>query len=215
MSLPDATAAAALGASVIKPVFFAFLDFVDDPVRANSSGHDVTPSGTGDTDLDDNLFLGVSHVFVDVSPVKVGQGGSESVTARLSGLPTIDADTLATIGDKANWQGRIARLWRVIRDASNTQQGGFQSYYTGYMTSLTIGGDDKGQTIVVTIETYLAAFSSAPNRTYLDQKRYDSDDESARAAISIANGVSGANGNTPTTYYHGPGRQFDFREQLL
>lgn len=217
MSLPDSTAAAALGDQVIHPVFFAFLDFVGDPVRANSSGHDITPSGTGDDDLDDHLFLGISHVFVDVSPVKVGQGGSESVTAKLSGLPEIDSDTLNMLGDKTNWQGRVARLWRVIRDAEKTQQGGFQAYYTGYMTSLSIGGNEDGQTILVTIETYLAAFSTAPNRTYLDQQRYDSGDESARAAIAIANGVSGANGNTPqgTPYYQGPGRQFDFREQML
>lgn len=217
MSLPDSTAAAALGDPVIKPVFFAFLDFVDDPVRANSSGHDITPSGSGDPDLDDQLFLGIGHEFVDVSSVRVGMGGSESVTATLSGLPELDAETLETIGDKANWQGRVARLWRVIRDASNTQQGGFQAYYTGYMTALAISGDENGQIITVTIETYLAAFSTAPNRTYLDQERYDSGDLSARAAIAIVNGVSGANGNTPTgtPYYQGPGRQFDFREQML
>lgn len=198
MSLPDSTAAAALEAEVIKPIFFAWLDIVGDEVRANSSGHDITPTATGDDDLDDNLFIGIGASFVDISSIKVSDQGTESVSAQLSGIPELDEDTLNTLGDPANWQGRVARLWRVIRNASNVQQGGFQPYYTGYMTSLEVGGDDSGQTITVTIETYLAAFSSAPNRTYLDQGRYDAGDLSPKAAIAIANGVSGVVGNTPT-----------------
>ena len=198
MSLPDSTAAAALEAEVIKPVFFAWLDIVGDEVRANSSGHDITPTATGDDDLDDNLFIGIGASFVDISSIKVSDQGTESVSAQLSGIQELDEDTLNTLGDPANWQGRVARLWRVIRNASNVQQGGFQPYYTGYMTSLEVGGDDSGQTITVTIETYLAAFSSAPNRTYLDQGRYDSGDLSPKAAIAIANGVSDVVGNTPT-----------------
>ena len=198
MSLPDPVAGAALDLPVIKPVFFAYLDMNTDPVRANSSGHDITPTGTGDVDLDGHLFTGISHAFVDISPVKVGQGGSESVTAKLSGLPVIDSDTLNLLANPANWQGRPARLWRVIRDSLNVQQGGFQPYYTGYMTSVDIGGDASEQIILVTIETYLAAFSQASNRGYLDQARYDAGDLSAKAAIAIANGVSGVVGNTPT-----------------
>lgn len=211
MSVPDSTAAAALEADIIKPVFFAFLDIDTDPVRANSSGHDITPTGTGDDDLDDALFIGIGHMFVDISSVKVSDQGTETVTATLSGLPVIDSETFDLISDPANWQGRLARLWRVIRDASNTQQGGYQPFYTGYMTSLEIGGDADGQTITVAIETYLAAFSAAPNRTYLDQGRYDAGDLSPKAAIAIANGVSGVVGNTPTYPGSGGGRPNDGR----
>lgn len=215
MSVPDATAAAALEADIIKPVFFAYLDIDTDPVRANSSGHDITPSGTGDGDLDGDLFIGIGHMFVDISSVKVSDQGTESVSAMLSGLPVIDEDTLNLLGDPANWQGRLARLWRVIRNAANVQQGGYQPYYTGYMTSLEIGGDESGQTITVTIETYLAAFSAAPNRTYLDQGRYDAGDMSPKAAISIANGVSGVVGNTPTRAGSGGGRSAPDRNNEL
>lgn len=205
MSLPDPIAAAALDAPVVKPVFFAWLDIVGDEVRANSSGHDITPTGTGDVDLDDRLFIGIGARFVDISPVKVGDEGTETVTATLSGLPEVDSDTFDAIADPANWQGRVARLWRIIRNADNVQQGAFQPYYTGYMTSLEIGGDDSGQTISVAIETYLAAFSGAPNRTYLDQGRYDAGDLSPKAAIAIVNGVSNGNGNTPNTPNGGGG----------
>ena len=188
MSLPDSTAITALGAMVIKPVFFAFLDFVGAPVYVNSSGADVTPSGMADADLN-NLFSGVSGDFIDISPVRYAMGGSDSVIATLSGIPSVDDDTLAMLADPANWRGRDARLWRVIRDAANVQQGGFHAFYTGKMTNVTHLGSPGGtQTIRVTIESYLAAFSQASNRTYLDQERYDPTDLSAKAAVAIANG---------------------------
>ena len=56
------------------------------------------------------------------------------------------------------------------------------------MTALKHSGSAEGQQLSVTIESYLAVFSVASNRTYLDQERYDSGDLSAQAAIAIANG---------------------------
>lgn len=206
MSL-DATASAALDADVVKPVWFAWLDFDGEPVRANSSGHDITPGGTGDPELDGQLFYGIKADFVSIGPVRSSPGGSDTVTAELSGIPTLDADVLATIGDIANWQGRTARLWRIVRNAINVQQGAFDPYYTGYMTAIAIKPSSKSSKISVTIENYLAAFSQASNRTYLDQDRYDPDDHSAEAAIAIANGISGNPlvNNTPTPGGYGGG----------
>ena len=188
MSLPDSTHAAALDAEVIKPVFFAWLDIDGDPVRANTSGADITPTGTGDPDLDGHLFVGISATFVDIGSVRYAPGGSESVTAQLSGIPGVDDDTLALLADPANWRGRDARLWRIVRNAANVQQGGFHAYYTGKMTALKHAGSVASQTITVTIESYLAVFSQASNRTYLDQERYDAGDLSGRATIAVANG---------------------------
>lgn len=203
MSLPDTTHAAALDADIIKPVFFAWLDIDTDPVRANTSGADITPTGTGDTDLDGFEFIGITGDLVDVSPVRYKEGGSESVTAQLSGLAGLDDDVLALIEDPANWRGREARLWKIVRDAENVQQGGFHAYYTGRMTALRHSGSSTGQMLTVTIESYLATFSEASNRTYLDQERYDSGDLSAQAAIAIANGnYTGAptsSGNSAST----------------
>lgn len=200
MSLPDATHSAALDAEVIRPVFFVWLDLLGDPVRANTSGANITPSGTGDVDLDDHEFLGISGRFMSISPVRFKPGGSDSVTAELSGIPGVDGATLALLADRANWQGRDARLWRVVRNAANVQQGGYHAYYTGKMVNLTHGGaPSEGLRIAVTIEGYLSAFSEASRRTYLDQARFDPGDESARAAIAIANGnYTNARGATPT-----------------
>ena len=227
MSLPDAAHSAALDGEVIKPVWFAWLDIVGDPVRANTSGADRTPTGTGDTDLDGETFIGISGTLVEISSVKVKDGGSESVTAQLSGLQGVDSDTIALLADPTNWRGRDARLWRIVRNAANEQQGGFHPYYTGKMTALSHKGDSTGQTLRVTIESYLAVFSEASGRSYLDQSRYDPGDESARAAIAIANGdygnagTSGTGGHCPeestpillaNEYGNGPGREITAAE---
>ena len=89
-------------------------------------------------------------------------------------------------------------VWRDYVDPS--QRGAIQHYYTGYMVALKIGGSPASQTIEVSIETYLAAFAQASNRSYLDQELFDPGDLSARAAVAIANGVSGNPlvSNTPT-----------------
>jgi hypothetical protein len=188
VSLPDPTYSAALDEPIVKPVWFAFLDFVGDPVRANTSGRNITPAGFDDPDLDDQTFIGISGTLVAVSPVKISEGGSETVTAQLSGIPGLDDDVIAMINDSSNWQSRDARLWKIIRNAANVQQGGFDAYYTGKMVGLTHSGSGEGQVLTVTIESYLGVFSEPSNNTYLDQERYDQGDESARAAIAIANG---------------------------
>ena len=102
MSLPDATAAAALEEAVVKPVWFAYLDFDTDPVRANTSGASIAVSGTGDADLDGFTFDGISAAIVDVSPVRNGASGSGSVTATLSGITGLDDDILALLADPSS-----------------------------------------------------------------------------------------------------------------
>lgn len=202
MSLPDATAAAQLDRDVVKPVYFAFLDFVGSPVRANSSGADVTIAGSGQADLDGE-YIGVDPRFVSISSVKVSPGGGDTVTARLSGIRGLDDDDRALLADPANWQTRVIRLWRLIRDADNVQQGGIQHYHTGYMMGLAHIGSASSLSIEITTEGYLASSVDPSNRSYLDQEQFDELDLSPRAALAIANGnmssvlTSGAGGVGP------------------
>lgn len=191
MARPDATAGAALeNNQTILPVYFVFMDFLGDPLRANTSGQDVTLAGTGQPDLDGDYF-GIASKLVQISPVRIGKGGSEPVTARLSGLPELDDDLLEGIHTKAVWQGRTARLWQAIRNADRQQQGGIRHYYTGYMVNVAVRGSRGSQIIEMTIESYLASFSQPSGRTYLDAEEFDPGDMSARAAVAIANGISG------------------------
>ncbi|MBH0112705.1 hypothetical protein I5E68_07040 [Novosphingobium sp. YJ-S2-02] len=196
MSRPDAAASAALDGDIIRPGFFAFLDIAGNPVRINTLGRDVVVTGSGFNDMDDHAFIGTDGKFVEIGSVTAKSGGSDQLTCSLSGLRDIDDETLNIIGDQSNWIGRSASLWRMIRNADGAQQGAIQHYYTGYMVSLSIEGDESEQTIKLGIEGYLSAFSQASNRTYLDQELFDPGDLSASAAIAIANGTATA-GTTP------------------
>jgi hypothetical protein len=191
MERPDTAAAAQIDREIVKPVFFAFLDFANEPIRATTSGSNITLTGSGDPDIDDLEFIGLSSDLVEISPIKMSEGGTESVTATLSALIDLDIDMLNELGDAANYQGRVARLWRMIRNDNNVQQGALQHYYTGYMTNLDITSEPQKQVIDLNIEGFVAAHSHASNRSYLDQEKYDAGDLSAKAAIAIANGTSG------------------------
>lgn len=218
MSRPDAAAIAALDRQIIRPVFFVYLDIVGDPLRACTAGRSYELTGTGDPDLEGFTFDGIDPTVVDIGPVRSKDGGSDSVTAKLSGIVTLDAELLNIVGDPSHWQGRTARLWRMIRDEAGVQQGALQHYYTGWMTALSIVGDpDQGQTINLTIDSYLAAYSQASNRTYLDQDQFDPDDLSARATLAIANGNSGSplTSNTSTGGSSLPGLTGDTIRRLF
>lgn len=214
MSLPDPTASAALSQTVIKPLYFIFMDFLPAPVLCNTSGADITPEGTGIVELDGNTFLGVAGQFMDLSPIKTGDGGSKTVTAKLSGIPldAVDEEILDVLDDPTKWRARDAEVWQVIRNSANIQQGGFRRWSSGSMVALKHGGDPKGLTVEVQIEGYLSVLSEASNRTYLEQELFDPGDLSARAAIGIANGsfsralVEGGASNIPDPWagYGGP-----------
>ena len=193
MSRPDAAASAALDGDVIRPGFFVFLDIDGNPVRFNTLGYDVTVTGTAFPEMNGQPFIGTNGKFVDIGSVQAKSGGSDQLECSLSGLRDIDNETLNIIGDQSKWQGRPAFLWRMIRDENGSQQGAIQHYYTGYMTSLSIEGDASEQVIRLSIEGYLSAFNQASNRTYLDQELFDPGDQSAVAAIAIANGTSTSN----------------------
>lgn len=191
MARPDASAVAGLAAPVVKPAFIGFLDILGDPVRVTTWGASLTFSGTGDPDLDGYSYSAVNPQLVDIGPVKQAEGGSDTVTASLSGLIAVDSGLMTLIGDPANWRGRVARLWLGIHDEDEVQQGAIWAYYTGRMVAIAIRGGPEAQTIEVQIENYLATLSTASNRTYLDQSYFDPGDLSAEAAVAIANGLSG------------------------
>jgi hypothetical protein len=191
MARPDATAGAALEQNkTILPVYYVFMDFVDDELRANTSGRDVTLLGTGQPDLDGEYF-GIATNLVSISPVRMADGGSQPVVVRLSGLRDLNDDLLEAISTRSRWQGRTARLWQTIRDETRAQQGGIRHYYTGYMMSVALRGSRESQTVEMTIESYLASFSAPSGQTYLNAEDFDPGDMSARATIAITNGISG------------------------
>jgi len=191
-SRPDSSAIAALDQPVIRPHTVGFLDILGDPIRVTTAPYSITFEGTGDADLDGHTFLAVDPRFISVSAVRSKEGGGDTVSCTLSGLAGVDDELMTRIGDKANWQGRDARLWRMMFDENLQRIGNIWCYFTGYMTVPKVVGDRSAQTIILDIETYLAFLMQASNRSWLDQARYDSGDLSAEASIAVANGTSAA-----------------------
>jgi hypothetical protein len=190
----DAAASAALDEEEVCDVWFGFLDIEDDVIRVTTAGYNITLTGTGDPDLDGMEFLAVDPSVIGISEVVHREGGSETVTATLSGILEFDADTLNAIGNRARWQGRVARLWLGLRNEDGEFAGALVPYYTGYMMTVTMAPSPTSQTIEMGIENYLALLSAPSNRTYLSQGQFDPADQSARATIGAANGASSGPG---------------------
>lgn len=188
MSRPDPIAGAALDGD-IKPIWLIYLDFLDDPLRGCSAGQTLTFSGTSDPDLEGHTFDGINSKMLDVTDISTSDGGTDTVTVRISGLPDLDADAINDVNNPQIYQGRVARLWRIVRNSDSEQMGGIQPYYTGYMVGCFIDSQPDESVIEIQVEGYIAAHSAPSMRTYLDQELYDSGDLSARAAIAIANGT--------------------------
>lgn len=187
----DATTQAALEGQILNWRALIYADFDGDVLRVTTGLYDKTVSGSGDSELD-GTYESVDHNAVQISSVKHDEGGSGTVTFAFSGLIVNNLDFLTLIGDRANWQGRVARLWFYCVDDDEDQVGEIIPYYTGYMDALSISGSPESQTVAVTIENYLASIAGASGKTYLMQDRYDSGDLSAAASISAANSLVGA-----------------------
>ena len=190
-SRPDQAAQDALAADVRRSVTFCFLDLADGPVRVTNAPYNFTFSGTGDEDLDGFTFSAVDPRMVSVGTVKAAEGGSDTLMLTLSGLAGVDDELMTQLGDRTNFIGRDCRLWRAMLNPEDlTQVGALWSYYTGYMSVPRVVGDRSSQTIQLSVESYLAFFGQASNRTYIDQSSFDPGDRSAEVAIATANGAS-------------------------
>ena len=191
-SRPDSSAQAQLGAPHSIFRFLVWLDFVGDPVRSTTWPANITPSGTGDADLDGFTFEAINPEVVSIGDVQHGEDGSDTLSITLSGLPVINTDLLNIMGDTAKWRGRDARLWMGVANADYAPQGVLWSYYTGTMVGYRIAAQPDGQAIELRIEGYLGVLTPASNRSLMSQTRFDPDDRSAEVALASANGTSGS-----------------------
>ena len=202
----DAPAIAALQLEVVKPIWYAWLDILGDPVRATTGPANVLfPPSVNDPDLKSQTFMAYNPDLVSVSEIHDQVGGAGQVTASLSGLVVNDNALLNLIANPANWQGRVARFWVGIRDQSNVQQGAVVPYYGGRLSSIEIRGAPTSQTIDCVIESFIASWSRGSGRTYMDQQSFDPADLSAAAALAAANGTKAGLQDTHGHHSHSGG----------
>jgi len=185
----DSTAIAAVEGD-FAPGWFIYLDINGDPLRVTNVGVDVAFTGTGDADLDGFTFTSFGGQLLDVGDISNSDSGSDTLSITLSGIVNLDTTLINEIGDKTLWQGRTCRVWMHAYDTTGaTAQGAVSPFYTGYMSSVRIVAAKDGQAIQLSVENWLTAFNAASNRSYLNQKDYDSSDTSAAATIAASNGL--------------------------
>jgi len=194
----DTTAKAALASPAFAAAHFVYLDITGDPLRFTTFGANTVVASSGDAELD-GTYPAFGGRLIDISDVSNSESGSDTLTVTLSGIVNIDTALLAEMGDRTKWQGRVCRIWFRLYDANGvTPQGAIAALYTGYMSSLKINAGSDTQTIQLNVENWLAAFNQPSNRSYLNQKDYDSADNSAAATIAASNGqMKNAGGTTP------------------
>lgn len=180
-----------------------YADFYGDTLRATTGLYDKTVSGSGDSELD-GTYSAYNSELINIGAVQHNESGSDTISVSMSGLIVNDATFLDLIGDRSNWQGRVARLWFYCVDEHESQVGSIIPYYTGYMNDLTISGGAYSQTVTLTIENYIVSLAGAQNKTYLMQNIYDSGDLSAAATIGSANGLGDATNYSFITDTAGP-----------
>lgn len=202
----DAATLEALGQEVVYVQWFAWMDIEGDPVRAVSGVQDIAfgPGETGDPDLDGLIFESVPSDLVAISDVGHSQSGSETVTARLAGLPIEDGGLLDIVGQRSKWRYKEARLWFRLLEPINDPPTQFtplpiHRYYSGYLVNLSVETNADEQVIVATIENYQAALSTGSGLTYLHQSEFDPGDRSAEQTLAAANGMqkAGISGGAP------------------
>src|SRR5439155_6642268 len=148
-----------------------------------------------DADLDGQTFAVPSdRSVISVGDVSFTESGSDSVSIFLSGIASIDSVLMNAIGNRANWQGRTARIWLMVCDPLGVQQGGVAPWYTGIMAAVDIHPSPTTQTIELRLENFVAILSGPSNRSYLGQADYDPADTSAAATLAAANNARGAAG---------------------
>lgn len=187
---PDGAAQAAIEQDVRREVNFVWLDIAGEEIRVTDAPYSITLSDTGDEELD-GTFDAVASEFVSIGPVKAKEGGGDTFTMTLSGLASVDDETMTMIGDKARWQGRDCRTWKGMLDLETLELVGVVwAEHTAVMSVPKVVGDQSSQTIVLEAESYTTFFTQPAGRTYLDQQRYDPGDRSGELAIAIANGAN-------------------------
>lgn len=193
MGRPDSTAQGALGQRVTRPVWFLWLDFADGAIRATTLPHNVTLISS-DPELNGQAFGALEAKVQEFGQVHQQEGGSETVTISLSGQLLPNVDLMNKVANRTNWQGRGVKFWQGIVDENAVFTGNIWLYHAGWMSSLSMGGGAKMQTITLSIEGYLALFGRASQRTYMDQTLIDAGDLSPRLITASSSPGSGSGG---------------------
>ena len=151
-------------AGVIRPVLIGRFDIVSDPLTAWTGPGTLAPSGTGDAQLNGQVFVNVAP-FIELSDVQEDQGIGGPVQITVSGHD-LDEDLLRqVVRDQRVWRGQPAYLWIGLLNADEaTVISDPVRNKTGVMTNMMVNRQRETAEVVVTIDADLGKARDAPWR---------------------------------------------------
>ncbi len=201
-----------LAASVVRPVYVAWFDIKDDPIYGWTGPGAFAPTGTGDTDLDGNVFLS-SEGVVQVSGFHEDQGlGSElTLTFAIStdiapfilDQSQLDIGVLGTPGgpvydqlviDRRRFIGRRAKIWLFFLNADEASvMAEFEVVFNGVMTGAAMNrAAGQPSTVSLTIDQDTQKRRAPPSRL-MDHARFNPGDTATSFLSDMRRGsVAGA-----------------------
>lgn len=193
----------ALVAGTVRPVLVGRLDILTDPITA-WTGHGVfSPTGTGDTALDGQVFVGMAP-FVELSQVLEDQGIGGPVTLTVTGHD-LDEDALRqVVRDKRQWRLRKAWLWLGLLNVDEaTVIADPVRIKTGIMVQMSVERKPDGPVAIVTIDRDLGFAKSGAFR-WVDHPRLFPTDTWSTFVVELSNKPTGF--ELPDQTFFGPGR---------
>lgn len=199
-----------LTASVVRPVHIGWLDFRNDPLYGWTGPGAFAPTGTGDTDLDNNVFLGVEGlVAVTDFSEDQGMGGEISITFAIGqdiagwvmGESEVGLDYLGSpagagfdqiVLDRRAFLGRKAVVWLGFLSADESAvQPEIQRVFSGVMVGAsTHRQTGQAATITVTCDQDTQKARGIPVRL-IDHQVFYPTDTATSFINSLARGAVG------------------------
>ncbi len=179
-----------LEAGTILPVLIGRLDILSDPITA-WTGHGVfSPTGSGDTALDGQVFVSIAP-FIELSDILEDQGIGGPVTLTISGHD-LDEDALRqVVRDKRQWRLRNAWLWLGLLNVDEaTVIADPVRIKTGIMIQMTVDRRPDGASVTVTVDRDLGNARSGSFR-WVDHTRLFPADTWSTFVVELANKPTG------------------------
>lgn len=180
----------ALAAQTVRPVLIARFDILSDPLTAWTGPGTFAPTGTGDTALDNQIFVNAAP-FIEMSEITEDQRIGGAVTLGVSGHD-LDEDLLRQVlRDKRQWRGRRAWLWMgLLASDEHVVITNPMRVKTGVMTAMNVERDAESSLVQVIIDKDLGRAQSAPFR-WIDHPRLFPNDTWSTFIVDLFNQPGG------------------------
>lgn len=170
----------------IRPIWIIRLDIKDDPVLVWTGRGLFSPTGTGDADLDGQVFSGVGNIG-EIGAIQDTEKGSKALSIKLPGIDLTLPLLSQVVNDLRTWQFREAWVWFGVLDSSNGVIVNPFRVKTGRMDLMTLENNGANGSIEVIIESHQSFASRALGTKYSEQQEIDPTDISQTFIYDLSN----------------------------